>query len=334
MKPRQLSFDSVLMPGEFLSSAEADQFNVGMLTLAREALGYTQNQLARLMGSNQARVSKIESGVLIPGKKDLEKIVAALKQKREFFFQLGAASAASPSFYRKFQSMPLRAFRQCNAQMNICRLEIEDKVGQAKLGNRELPCLPPEKMGGPKVVARAVRQKWAIEKGPVHHLTRLIEDSGCVIVDYNFPSTKLDGLCLRAPQKPPIIFLNQSFSKSRRRLSLAHELGHLVMHTEPHEKVEDEAWEFAEEFLMPAAEIIEDLDNLDFDKLGHLKRFWGVSMQALLRHAQKIGKISENNSRYLWVQIGKSGFRSNEPFEDSICDEKPREVDERLRTFT
>src|SRR5208282_299725 len=99
--------------------------------------------------------------------------------------------------------------------------------------------------GGAKVVAQSVRQKWGIKTGAVQHLTQLIEDTGCVIVDFSFPSTKLDGLCIRASEKPPVIFLNKDLPKSRRRLSLAHELGHLVMHTNPHEKVEDEAWEFA-----------------------------------------------------------------------------------------
>ena len=300
--------------------------------LAREAMGYTQKDLAVQIDCHQSRLSKIEAGELTPQESDIQKIAKVLGQCRDFFFRQGATMPASVSFYRKTQTMPLKAFRQCNAQMNICRLEIEQKVGDKKLAKCELPYLPPEKNGGPKAVAQSVRLKWGIKGGAVRQLTQLVEEAGCVIVDFQFPSTKLDGLCIRAPQKPPIIFLNKHLPKSRRRLSLAHELGHLVMHSNPHEKVEEEAWEFAAEFLMPAAEIGEQFKGINLDSLGQLKRRWGVSMQALLYRAKKMEKISESYNRFLWMQIGKYGYRINEPFEDSIPDEKPTELETRLKT--
>lgn len=306
------------------------QINVSMLTLAREAKGYTQKDLAGKTGSTQSRLSRIEAGELMPQESDIESFVRVLERNREFFFQEGETAPASVSFYRKTQTLPLRMFRQCNAQMNICRLEIEKKIGSAKLAKRELPCLPPENNGGPKAVARSLRKSWNLTQGAVPHLTQLVEEAGCVIVDYSFPSTKLDGLCIRAAEKAPIIFLNKDLPKSRRRLSLAHELGHLVMHTNPHKDVEDEAWEFAAEFLMPSLEIERQLNNLNLDRLGQLKKQWGVSMQAILYRAKKLEKVGDSYYRFLWAQIGKCGYRTNEPFEDVIPDENPTELEKRL----
>jgi Zn-dependent peptidase ImmA (M78 family) len=117
-------------------------------------------------------------------------------------------------------------------------------------------------------------------------------------------------------------------------MSLAHELGHLVMHTNPNENVEEEAWDFAQEFLMPAVEIGKQFARLNLDKLGELKKEWGVSMQAILYRAKKLGKIGESYNRFLWMQIGKCGYRVNEPFEDVIPDEKPTELEIRLKTNT
>jgi Zn-dependent peptidase ImmA (M78 family)/transcriptional regulator with XRE-family HTH domain len=310
------------------------QINTEMLALAREAKGFTQKDLADHIGCRQSRLSKIESGELLPQENDIQDFVRILGQVRDFFFQPGPAMPASVSFYRKTQSLPLKMLRQCNAQMNVRRLQIEHQIGQVKLGKRELPCVPPESNGGAKAVAQQIREEWGISHGAILHLTKLVEDMGCVIVDYAFPSAKLDGLCIRAQQKPPIIFLNHDLPKSRRRLSLAHELGHLVMHTEPHENVEDEAWEFAGELLMPAAEIERHLKGLNLDKLGQLKKEWGVSMQSILYRAKKLEKVSESYYRFLWMQIGKCGYRINEPFEDAIPDEKPTELDKRLNTFS
>lgn len=310
------------------------RFNGAMLTLAREAIGFTQKELANELDCNQSRLSKIESGELNPQEDDIQRLVLTLKQKREFFFQRETATPASVSFYRKTQTLPLRMLRQCNAQMNVRRLQIEEQVAGKKLGSRELPYLPPEKNGGPEAVARKVRQVWNLKPGAVQNFTRLVEDTGCVIVDYPFPSSKLDGLSIRSPGQLPIIFLNKDLPKSRRRMSLAHELGHLIMHTNPHEHVEDEAWDFAAEFLSPSGEIAHQLEGLNLDKLGRLKSEWGISMQAILYRAAKLGKIRESYSRFLWMQIGKCGYRINEPFEDTIPDERPTELEARLRPET
>jgi len=312
----------------------APQFNLSMLNLAREAKGFTQKNLARFMGCKQSRISKIGSGELVPQESDVQKFVKILEQEKEFFFQQATAMPASVSFYRKTQTFPLKLLRQCNAQMNIRRLQIEKRVGETRLGARSLPQMPPDGKDGARVVARELRKMWGLRSGPILCLTALVEDVGCIIVDYTFPSLKLDGLCLRAPGKPPIIFLNKGLPKSRRRLSLAHELGHLIMHVNPHENVEDEAWDFASEFMMPSDEIEKDFNDLNLDRLGELKKKWGLSMQAILYRARKLDIISESQSRFLWMQIGKCGYRLDEPFEDAIPEERPSELENRLKTFT
>lgn len=323
-------------PGETREGnlVSTSKFNPSMLNLAREAYGYTQKDLAQLMGCKQSRVSKIESGEATPQETDIQSFVRVLGQDREFFFQQAVAMPASVSFYRKTQTFPLKLLRQCNAQMNVQRLQIEKRLGATRLGTRELPYLPPTGRDGAAVTAQKLRELWELNPGPISSLTALVEGAGCVIVDYAFPSLKLDGLCVRAPQKPPIVFLNKDLPKSRRRLSLAHELGHLVMHVNPHENVENEAWTFASEFMMPSAEIGKELDNLNLDRLGQLKKKWGLSMQAILYWARSLDKISESYSRFLWMQIGKCGYRLDEPFEDAVPDERPTELEERMKVFT
>lgn len=316
----------------FLDVVSVKSFNREMLILAREAKGYTQKELAILLGCNQSRLSKIELGDLAPQTEDIHLFASKLGQHPDFFYQQGTAQPSSVSFYRKTSTLPSKMLTQCNAQMNVRRLEIETAIGNKRFGKTDLPYLPPDEHGGAKGVARKLRQIWHLPKGTIRNLTKLVEDAGCVIENYAFPSSKLDGLCIRAVDKPPIIFLNKDFPKSRRRLSLAHELGHLVMHTDPHEKVEDEAWEFAAEFLMPAAEISHQFYPMNLDALGKLKCQWGVSMQAILTHGKRLGKIGDSYNRFLWMQLGKCGYRLNEPFEDAIPDENPTQLELRLKT--
>jgi len=87
--------------------------------------------------------------------------------------------------------------------------------------------------------------------------------------------------------------------------------------------LEREAYQFAAEFLMPAAQMQEELaPPLNIETLKHLKEKWGVSIQALIRRSYDLQLISERQYRYLFFQIGKLGWRTAEPI--LIPVEKPR----------
>jgi Zn-dependent peptidase ImmA (M78 family) len=111
------------------------------------------------------------------------------------------------------------------------------------------------------------------------------------------------------------------------RLSLAHELGHLIMHSQSSDTMEQEANIFASELLMPRNDIKREFgERLTLADLAILKKIWRVSMQALLYKAKFIGAISENQSSYLWRQISMNGYRKHEPESTNIPYEKPRTI--------
>jgi Zn-dependent peptidase ImmA (M78 family) len=76
---------------------------------------------------------------------------------------------------------------------------------------------------------------------------------------------------------------------------------------------EVEANVFANEFLMPKAEIRSDLQNLDLSAALRLKRVWGVSMAAIIHRAYKMNVITEAKYRRLFTQLGAGGMRTREP---------------------
>ena len=325
----QLEFGAVIR-ASIPRADSTTRFNGHMLALAREAKGLGQKDLASVVGFSQGHLSKLEAGVSSPHEEEIRKFMEALEQERWFFFNKAPAFAATVSFYRRARTFPSKLLNQCRAQMNVKRLNIEREVGSRDLAKRPLPHFPPEQVGGPEEAARRLRDAWALDDGPVRNLIQLIEAAGCVVVDHEFPSLKLDGLTVRAPERTPIIFLNKDLPKSRRRLTLAHEFGHLVMHVNPHEKIEEEAWRFASEFLMPAATFKPELTHLNLDVLGKLKVNWGVSMQAALYRAKELRAISSSYYQFLCIQIAKCGFRVNEPFEDAVPDERPTDLKKRL----
>jgi Zn-dependent peptidase ImmA (M78 family) len=99
---------------------------------------------------------------------------------------------------------------------------------------------------------------------------------------------------------------------------------------------EKEANNFASEFLMPSADIMRDLRyintiKLNIEALLQLKRKWRVSMNALLKRAEDLKLLTKNQTKYLWMQMSKSGYRTKEPFPLPI--EEPTLLKELLSVY-
>src|SRR5690606_8913744 len=93
--------------------------------------------------------------------------------------------------------------------------------------------------------------------------------------------------------------------------------------------VEEEADRFAAEFLMPEDAIKNSLRNLTFPKLGELKRYWKVSMKALVYRAKTLGTINEREYRNFHINFSKQKMTKSEPI--TLPEEKPFTVNEIVR---
>jgi len=165
---------------------------------------------------------------------------------------------------------------------------------------------------------------------PVPHVIRACEKAGILIVGLPVEIEKLDAFSLWAGRSlsRPVIALSNGRPGDRIRLSVAHELGHLVMHETLNQSLHDterQAYEFAGEFLMPSDAIREELGSqITLASLVPLKKRWGVSLQALAMRAREIGAISDRQCRYLFEQMSQKGWRRKEPGNLDIPIEKPR----------
>jgi Zn-dependent peptidase ImmA (M78 family) len=152
-----------------------------------------------------------------------------------------------------------------------------------------------------------------------------VERAGCFVVHTDLGNSAVDGVTIAAPSAPPCIFLNKNQTADRMRYTLAHELGHLVMHRVPNVRMEHQANTFASSLLMPPTDIESYFSarRLDLKRLAELKPEWKVSMQALLYWAEQLGYVTENQARYLWQQFNAKKIRFREPPELDLEPERP-----------
>jgi Zn-dependent peptidase ImmA (M78 family) len=154
-----------------------------------------------------------------------------------------------------------------------------------------------------------------LPSGPARDLVKVIEDAGGIVIPYDFGTAKIDGASQYIPPLPPLFFINVNIPGDRWRFSLAHELGHMILHDTPRPDMEKEANRFAAEFLMPEVDISPYLGSLTFNKLLDLKIYWKCSMQSIVKRAKDIGAIPERTATYLFKQLSKAGYRTKEPGE-------------------
>lgn len=308
------------------------EFNSDLLLLARQYRGKSQSEVADLAGLDQGHYSKIERGILNapPRPESIEAIARALDFPQSYFTQSdemsGLPLSVHEAAWRKRASVASLEMKRLHAELNLRIMHIRRYLQAVDVnGELPLPRLDPDDMGGAEKVAQFMRRTWMIPAGPIKNLTSLCERAGILVVHCNFVE-KIDGVTMRLRDVPPIIFLNKSAPPDRMRHSLAHELGHLIMHSIPSETMEEEADVFAGEFLAPIAELRSDLigGRLTLERFAQLKKYWKVSIAALVYRSKKYGFLTENQSEYLWRQISMRGWRKREPDETQFPPEVPQ----------
>lgn len=306
------------------------EVNPEMIAAARLAAGLTQTECAKEINISQGQLSKVEDGFIweLPTE-SVRKFSEVTGYPVAFFAQTGSRKSLGDLFFRKRKTLPVKALKKCDALVNIKRIEIEKLLPKAEFDFLDRPTWEPDCFdGGPREIARHLRSYWGLPQGPILNLTRVVEDAGCFVFQFDFGSPKIDGLTTYADDGTPLIFMNPNVSAARYRATLAHEFGHVIMHRLPSAKMDDEAFEFAGEFMMPELEIRPSLFPLNLEKVINLKRRWRVSMGWILLWAKHLGALKDDYYRFLQMKLSQNGWRKSEPLDDEWEIEQPTLLNE------
>lgn len=305
-----------------------EAFNPDMLRLARDARELTQADLAKKSGITQAFISKLEHGLHVqPGEEALQQMADVLGFPVSFFSQRERALGFPPFHYRKRARLGAKPLARIGAIINIRRMHIAKLLRSYELEVfKPIPQIDLDAEGvTPEKVAERLRAYWMMPRGPIVNVVELVENAGGVVVPTTFGTNLLDGLSFRAEGLPPLFFMNKDVSGDRFRFSLAHELGHMVMHLIPADdgKMEDEAHRFAAALLTPAAEIKPYLIDAKLSTLGRVKAYWKVSIKALIKRAHDLKFITDSQYKNLNAQYSKT-VKGEEPVPIEM--ERPRRL--------
>lgn len=293
-----------------------EPFNYSLLEVARQLRGYTQAEAASLIGISQGKLSKAEHQIQALPAEVFDKVAYAYNLPVSFFYRTDDHSAEEHFYFRRKITIPVKTIEAFKAQIQVLKLIIDDLLTPIELPECPLPSLSPNDYSI-KEIASTIRHKLGFSYGPFSNLTSTLEKNGILVFKFDFGTNKLDGLSSITSSGYKVVFLNNQMPNDRIRFSLAHELGHIVMHIgqgQPgSEQLERQADAFASEFLMPEDEISNMLYNINLPTLAELKRRWKVSMRALIRRAKDLKCISDTTYRSYQILFSKKGYNKDEP---------------------
>ena len=290
------------------------------LLVARKAQGLTQDDVCGELGITQATLSRYENDQRVPDGETLAKFAQIYGVTVGFlgYGQRMRGALAIDSHMRRQKTTKATLWRRLEARLNMYRLHTSLLFEEVSLqATSIIPTFDPEETQ-PAAAALMTRAQWKMPIGPVLHLIRWLEAAGCIVIEEDFGTTRVDGLSQWIGDHP-VILINGRLLTDRKRLTLAHELGHLSLHSSiATADMEEEANAFAAEFLMPEHVIRPELRNLSLGKLIDLKREWGVSMQAIFERAYRLGLVKLSDRADFYRSLNSRGWKVREPASDEL----------------
>ncbi len=294
---------------------------------ARVAAGLSLRELSDRTNNyvSAQAIHKYELGRSTAGSDVLIKLAQALAVPVEFFFRPHAAEVRlGPPAYRKRSTVPSKELLSISVRVKdwVERyVEVESLFPDPRTAMT--PMLEKRKREITTVeeaeqVAERLRTLWNLGDDPIQNVVELLEDHGVKVVLLS-GERKVDGLSCWANERIPVLVVNRQQNTDRIRLSLLHELGHLIMHVPARwtqRQQEQAAFRFGAAFLAPATAIAKDLGvhrtRLSLYELQQLRGEYGMSVQALIYRCKDLRIIAQSVAATTFASLRKRRMMDKE----------------------
>ena len=296
------------------------------LRQARELRGLTQIALAQQVGVHPSAIAQLETGRVQPSPAVLDALSGATGFPPAFFMR--PSGPLLPPGSLRFRARAAMTARQRQQAWGYAQTLYELMASMAAQTEYPVPRLP-RLDRDPVAAARLTREALGLlPDQPIGPLIRTLERGGVWVLAIPVPLPQRDACSTWAAGDgaTPVIVVASTAAGDRRRFSVAHEVGHLVLHHTPEgapHALEQQADAFAEAFLLPTGAMGGALaPPITLTTLADLKARWGVSLQALIRRAHTLDLLTPSQYRSLSAQLGARGWRTQEPI--AVPVERPR----------
>ena len=302
---------------------------------ARESRGLSKQDLAEAIEVTRQAVHQYETGDSSPSDETFSKILNVVDLPIEFFITSPRQESIGPVFWRSLKKFEIG--ERCRIQTRFAWLrpiirEMEDNfIDFPAVNFPQVKKLKIDQISDDFIekMSSDLRSFWGLGKGPISNLTGLLETNGVFIARIKTTSENVDAVACWVSGKPIIIASEKKKIAVRFRFSLAHELGHLLLHqgiqinSKNLDEIERQANYFANSFLLPETSFSKEIFSHSLTHFTSLKNRWKVSIAAMIMRCRELKLLNENQAEYLWRQMATLGYRKLEPFDREMILEEP-----------
>jgi Zn-dependent peptidase ImmA (M78 family)/DNA-binding XRE family transcriptional regulator len=341
------------------------------LKLARKKAGFSLRALSEALDNQVSAqaIGKYERGEMMPSSGILLKLAKTLDVSLDYLMGSQVSQLEGVEFRKKSgTSAKDRARVEAAVIEHVERyLTIEEILDlNSAEWHRPFDAVRLTRIEDAEQLAVEVRTAWHLGEDPIPNLTELLEERGikvcitslpadvsgmtCMVKrSHDYPagsyarSTKIkrsrdvDISCAfeeNEPHKVPVIVVNKMHTLERRRLTLAHELGHRLIQEDSPVDHEKSAHYFAGAFLVPEAHLKREIGKhrkgLGYSELIQLKQMYRVSAAAFLVRLERLNIIDASTLAYAFQTFAR-GWRREEPDPLEVSDQQgTRELPRRL----
>lgn len=291
----------------------------------RLACGYSLDDLVEKTNGIVSKVSlsKYERGLMYPSKKVLVALAGVYNTKVLNLINIPSYKYELIAF-RKNSSLGVKDRQNIE---NLIKIKLEDRVALQEmlfpLSVSDLPLYEYNisSAGDVEDAAARLREKWQIGSDPVSNLIDLLESRfiHVFLIDAKKEFDGISSVCFDSNNrlKTAAVASRKVEAGERQRFNLAHEIAHLVLKINPDLKEEQIAHNFAGAFLAPAEEVKKLVGvkrtNFCTEELLLYKRYFGISIQALIYRFYNLDIISESYFKQFFKMLNIRGYRKEEP---------------------
>jgi len=302
-----------------------------MFQWARKTIGLSIAEVAEMLNRSPEEIEAWESGKDAPTYPQLEKLAYQIYKRplAVFFLPSPPEESIPQSEFRTLPDADLRTLSR-DTYLQIRRahayqIALKELFDHANPANRLIWNAVRLSLSH-KVVeqAHAIRAfldisleeqvKWKGDDEALKRWRKSIEDSGIFVFKAAFKQKDISGFCLM-DEYLPIIYLNNSTTKTRQTFSLLHELAHLLLSMNglskfdtsyidrlpgAEQRIERFCNAIAAEVLIPLSDFSQQANHLPAniekaseEQFSSLANRYGVSREAVLRRFLDIGRIAK-----------------------------------------
>lgn len=292
------------------------------LKSARIMKGYSLQNLADALENKVTKqaLNKYEKDLMKPDSEVLISLCNALDVRPDFFSRATSINLENVEF-RKLKKLPVKESSKVKEKVIDFLeryFELEDLLGIDENFINPIAHTKINSFEDVEFAVEKLKEEWHIGEDPLGNVTELLEDLNIKVIEVKSEQAFV-GLSTWQGIKNPVIVVNSDIPADRKRFTVLHELGHILMDIKKYPEKERENFcnAFAGAMLIPKNLLLKELGNkrskISINELIYLKKQFGASIQAIMFRAKHLGIITESNFKSFITYFSMRGYKKKEP---------------------